>query len=94
MDYITENCGILVEPESPWALVIGFANAMLVLADDPLLCHRMGTRRRQRVFEEFDWDKKLDQIPMIYNLLISSKSPRPSVYDMEIFSWDRPLKKV
>jgi glycosyltransferase involved in cell wall biosynthesis len=94
VDYLTEDCGILVEPKSRSTLVAGFTDAMITLANNPSLCRRMGKNGQQRVTEEFDWNTKLDHILMIYNLLISKKGPRPSVYDMEIFSWDRHLGKA
>jgi glycosyltransferase involved in cell wall biosynthesis len=94
VDYLTEDCGILVEPKSRPALVAGIANAMLLLADNPSLCRKMGERGRLRVIDKFDWEKKLDQVLMVYNLILSSEGPRPSVYDMEIYSWDQHLGKV
>lgn len=65
-DYINESCGILVEPTTRDALIDGFADAMIKLAGDPELCRRMGESGRARVEQEFDWERKGDQILDIY----------------------------
>lgn len=66
LDYIDENCGILVPPASREALVTGFAEAMTRLSSDGALRQRMGAAGRARIVSNFDWEKKTDDIVDIY----------------------------
>ncbi|WP_128255506.1 glycosyltransferase family 4 protein [Falsirhodobacter deserti] len=66
VDYLNEECGILVPPTSRAALVEGFAAAMTKLAADPELRRRMGEAGRARIVAEFDWNTKIDRILEIY----------------------------
>jgi glycosyltransferase involved in cell wall biosynthesis len=65
-DYLNADCGILIEPTSPQAMVSGFAEAMRKLMADRELTARMGATGRMRVETEFDWQKKIDRILEIY----------------------------
>ena len=56
-DYLNEECGILIEPISPEAMVKGFAAGMHKLISDRELAARMGAAGRRRVEAEFDWQK-------------------------------------
>ena len=47
------NCGLLVAPEDPQAL----AEALFTLASDPALRLRMGAAARQRIVDNFTWDR-------------------------------------
>ena len=66
-DYLDATCGILVEPTSRAALVFGFANAMRRLIDSPNLCAQLGEAGRQRLEQNFEWNRKIDQILEIYS---------------------------
>jgi glycosyltransferase involved in cell wall biosynthesis len=68
-DYLDETCGILVEPESYSNLVSGFANAMQTLIQSPGLARTMGATGRERALRDFDWQRKIDQIIVIYREL-------------------------
>jgi len=68
-DYLDETCGILVEPESYSNLVSGFANAMQTLIQSPELARTMGAAGRERALRDFDWQRKIDQIIVIYREL-------------------------
>jgi len=71
-DYLDQSCGILVDPTSEHALVLGFAKAMQKLATDRSLGERLGRAGRVRVVEEYDWEKKIDRIVGIYRKLVES----------------------
>ena len=65
-DYIDESCGILVEPKTRDFLIDNLANAMLKMAKSSELRHKMGQAGRQRIFNYFDWEVKLDRMLEIY----------------------------
>jgi glycosyltransferase involved in cell wall biosynthesis len=71
-DYLDQSCGILVDPTSEHALVLGFAKAMQKLATDGSSCERLGRAGRVRVVEEYDWEKKIDRMVSIYRKLVES----------------------
>lgn len=58
--------GILVPPENSKAL----ADAMLKLANDRQLCHKMGQAGYEFVKQNYDWEKSLDQMCQLYERLI------------------------
>jgi glycosyltransferase involved in cell wall biosynthesis len=65
-DYLDATCGVLVPPTSREQLVAGFRDAMLQLARSPDLRREMGRAGRQRVINDFDWERKVDRILQIY----------------------------
>jgi glycosyltransferase involved in cell wall biosynthesis len=65
-DYLDASCGILVAPDSRESMISGFADAMSRLAANPTLRAEFGRVGRERVVKEFDWERKIDQILMIY----------------------------
>ena len=71
-DYLDQSCGILVDPISEHALILGFAEAMRKLATDGSLSERLSRAGRARVVEEYDWEKKIDRIVGIYRKLVES----------------------
>jgi glycosyltransferase involved in cell wall biosynthesis len=70
-DYLDESCGILIEPESPQAVVDGFARAMQQVIASPELCARLGSAGRDKLVRNFDWEKKVDQVMLLYASLQS-----------------------
>lgn len=66
VDYVTENCGILIEPSSKAAFIRGLAEAMVRLARDERLAEQMGQQGRKRVESLFSWQAKIEQIMKIY----------------------------
>ena len=66
VDYLNEDCGILIEPDSREALIEGFTNSMLHLVQNPPKRKEMGALGYQRVREHFDWNRKLDKVLDIY----------------------------
>jgi glycosyltransferase involved in cell wall biosynthesis len=70
LDYLDSSCGILVEPHSYQALVTGFAQAMQKLIDHPDLAKAMGTAGRERAVRDFDWQRRIDAMVGIYDILV------------------------
>lgn len=75
-DYIDASCGILVAPTSKEALVNGFTEAMLKLAQSPELRQSMGCAGQKRVREHFDWERKVDQILEIYQQTLAASQEK------------------
>jgi glycosyltransferase involved in cell wall biosynthesis len=74
-DYLDESCGILIKPSSREALVNGFADAMLKLAQSSELCRHLGDAGYQRAHAQFDWEQKIDLILTFYELSARPRSP-------------------
>ena len=66
LDYLDESCGILVEPSSRKALVEGFSNAIIRLAESATLREQMGEAGYHRTRRDFDWERKIDRILEVY----------------------------
>jgi glycosyltransferase involved in cell wall biosynthesis len=75
-DYLDADSGILVEPDSPQALIDGFAAAMRRLATSPELCARLGSAGRNRLVRCFNWEKKVDQLMLLYASLLRPAGAR------------------
>jgi len=67
-DYLDTSCGILVAPLNAELFEKGLADAMIRLAKDPQLCYAMGQAGRAKVVQQFDWNKKVDQILDYYRM--------------------------
>jgi glycosyltransferase involved in cell wall biosynthesis len=59
--------GLLVEVNNPAQL----ADAILKLANDNELCHKMGQAGYEFVKENYDWEKSLDKMSQLYERLIN-----------------------
>lgn len=66
LDYLDDDCGILVVANDERSVVDGFAEGMLRLARSPALRRRMGEAGRARVLRSFDWEVKVDRMLDIY----------------------------
>lgn len=66
VDYLDENCGILIEPVSRDFLVENIASAMINLAESPEKRLLMGEVARQRIEMMFDWELKVDEMLDLY----------------------------
>jgi glycosyltransferase involved in cell wall biosynthesis len=69
-DYVYSDCGFLIEPSSREALVKGFTDAMVKLAESPELRSQMGHAGQERVRLHFDWERKIDRMIEIYQQTI------------------------
>lgn len=65
-DYLDDSCGILIEPKGPAHVTQEMEQALVTLARNPALRHRLGAQGRTRVEKEFDWEKKIDAILILY----------------------------
>ena len=66
LDYLDAECGILVPPSDRDSLVAGFAAAMVRLAMNPQLRLALGSRGRESVVRNFDWEVKIDRMLDLY----------------------------
>jgi glycosyltransferase involved in cell wall biosynthesis len=71
---VTPDCGIAVPPTTTERVVDGMASALLKLARDPALRHRMGTAARRRATEDYSWETKAKAIADVYQRLMSDPS--------------------
>lgn len=76
MDYVTDACGILVEPSSKQRFIDDLATAMLKLSDDPALARAMGAVGKQRVETLFSWDAKIDSVLNLYQSIARAPKER------------------
>ncbi len=65
-DYLDDNCGILIDPESTERFIDKLTEAMLALANDADRRVAMGTAGRAKAVEQFDWERKIDRMLEIY----------------------------
>jgi glycosyltransferase involved in cell wall biosynthesis len=75
LEYLDDECGVLIEPSSPEGLVTGFADAMVRLATSPAERVAMGGAGRRRIERFYDWEIKAERILGIYRDVLKS-SPR------------------
>ena len=62
LDYLDDDCGVLVAPTGPDALVDGLADAMVRLAQFPDERRRMGRNGLEKARRLYDWDVKVDRM--------------------------------
>jgi glycosyltransferase involved in cell wall biosynthesis len=67
---VTADTGVKVAAVTPRQAVEDFANALALLAGDPALRYRLGRAGRQRVAEQFNWEKKGDFLMKLYAKLV------------------------
>lgn len=65
-DYLDDTCALLVEPSNEIEFVRNLANAMVRLARDPRLRQTLAAESLARVRNNFDWEKKIDQMLLLY----------------------------
>ncbi len=68
-----ESCAIRIEPSGWEASIDGFAKAMHRLHDNPDLVLQMGKKGRERVLENFSWEKKIEKMDKCYQALVSQR---------------------
>jgi glycosyltransferase involved in cell wall biosynthesis len=78
LDYLDDNCGILVAPTSRDGLIAGLAEAMLRLAQSPAERARLGRHGRDKVRRQYDWEIKVDAMLRWYEEAQSAFAALPS----------------
>jgi glycosyltransferase involved in cell wall biosynthesis len=77
-EQVTERTGIKVVADNPEQAVSDLARAMTGLGTDPDLRHTMGEAGRQRVRDEYIWEKKGDRLDAFYaSVLDNTAAPAP-----------------
>jgi glycosyltransferase involved in cell wall biosynthesis len=66
LDYLDEECGLLVPPTGRDALVQGLADAMVRLAASPALRRTLGRNGLEKVRRDYDWEVKVDRMLEVY----------------------------
>lgn len=69
-DYLDDDSGLLIEPESRDQMVSDIAAALGRLATDAELCERLGSAARAKALT-YDWERKMDTIIGIYSRVIT-----------------------
>lgn len=59
------DCGILVDPTKPEEI----ANAIVILASDPVNAAEMGSRGRKLIFEKYNWEAESVRLIQLYQQL-------------------------
>ncbi len=70
LDYLTDECGTLIEPSEPKQYVADLATAISRLIRSPEMVRRQAEKARLRVEQHFDWHHKISQIRIIYEAAI------------------------
>lgn len=73
-DYVTDKCGILIEPSSREHYIQGMADAIRQLHRSPELRQTLGDAAYQRIVDLYQWEKKVERLKDIYNELSEAKS--------------------
>ncbi|MFO1091082.1 MAG: glycosyltransferase family 4 protein [Hyphomicrobiales bacterium] len=71
LDYLDDDCGVLIPPQTPDVFVHQLAEALERLAGAPELRRQMGRHGRERVEKQFDWRVKARKVLQIYGAVAS-----------------------
>ena len=74
LDYLDASCGILIEPHDRAALVSGFAQAMVDIANSPAQRESMGRAARRKVERHYDWDVKVGRVLHLYRRVLETQT--------------------
>lgn len=66
LDYLDNQCGILIRPDDEEQFIRDLANAMQFLIESPAKRIEMGKYGQEKVMKCFTWQTKIDQISEIY----------------------------
>jgi glycosyltransferase involved in cell wall biosynthesis len=69
-DYIADGTGILIEPTSRMSMVDAFKQNIEMLANDPELRLKMGTKAKAHIAKNFLWESKVQKMIQIYQEVI------------------------
>lgn len=67
-DYLTDQCGFLITPDSEHSMVDQIVAALDALQKNPDLGPQMGSAGKARALEQFTWPAKIAEITAIYRL--------------------------
>ena len=70
-EYVTEECGIKVPLTEPEAIINGLADALSLLASDPVLYERLSAGAIERVRKNYLWDSVGDRLNALYQELLT-----------------------
>lgn len=65
-DYLDSTCGVLVKPTSRESFIEDFASAIVRLANSFEGRIAMGKAGREKVVQQFDWERKVDHMMKLY----------------------------
>lgn len=85
-DFLSVEEGILVPTDSPASFERGFAEAMLRLAKDEQLRHRMGKAARAKVLAGYTWDQRVRSLLELYRTLLATISATNTSNGMDTVS--------
>jgi len=71
---VTEACGVRVAPAAPEAYAKAIADAIRLIAGDPVRRHAMGLAARARIAELGLWDRKIERLLAIYEACAATAS--------------------
>jgi len=77
-DYITNECGILIDPLGREEMRASLSEAILLLANNEALAKNMGINGRLKVEKEFSWDKKVEEMLDIYKSVLEKSNKNNS----------------
>jgi glycosyltransferase involved in cell wall biosynthesis len=72
LDYLDDDTGLLVPPDSREGFVRHLATSMSTLSASPELRRRLGAAARARIEREFDWERKVDVMLQLFGRLAAS----------------------
>jgi glycosyltransferase involved in cell wall biosynthesis len=76
-DYLDDQCGLLVDPDSSEGFVAGLAEAMLRLVRSPELRAEVARTAQRCVTQNYDWEQKIDRLLEIYQQFAAPRAPAP-----------------
>lgn len=65
-DYLDNSCGVLLDPVERPLFVESLRQAIVALALDADRRHALGQAGRNKVLEQFDWERKLDRMLTLF----------------------------
>lgn len=70
-DYVSETCGILVDPSSHQSYIENFYSAMLELSSSEAKRQSMGLAGYEHILCKFQWKNKIDQLIHLYEEVLN-----------------------
>lgn len=70
-DYLDEQCGILIEPDSPASFIDNLALALAELGRNAPRRQAMGEAGRAKIAAEYDWEVKVNRMLAIYRQVLA-----------------------